>query len=55
MWERPLTTISVGAEDMSRAAGVPAAARNTGERPDGPHLLAPDLMIRESCGCGTAP
>lgn len=54
MWEPPLTTISVRADDMGRAAGTLLRRMMAGESPDGPHLFAPSLMIRESCGCGSA-
>ncbi|HEU5023387.1 MAG TPA: LacI family DNA-binding transcriptional regulator [Spirillospora sp.] len=51
MWEPPLTSISVRAEDMGRAAATLLRRVIAGEAPDGPYLFEPDLVVRESCGC----
>nr|BFE36139.1 hypothetical protein GCM10010200_083900 [Actinomadura rugatobispora] len=50
MWEPPLTSISIRAEDMGRAAALLRRIM-TGEAPDGPHLFPSNLIVREGCGC----
>lgn len=52
VWEPPLTTIAVSAAEVGRSAAALLLRTIAGEPPDGPHLFPPDLMIRESCGCG---
>jgi LacI family transcriptional regulator, galactose operon repressor len=51
VWEPPLTTVSPHATYMGRVAAALLRKAVSGEPLDGPHLLPPDLIVRESCGC----
>jgi len=52
VWEPPLTTVSPHATQMGQVAAKMLRKAVAGKPLDGPHLLPPDLVVRESCGCG---